>query len=159
MSLPLELRQKILLLSFEEPYSHDRAFILSYALLQTCIEPTMQLRHLSQIDYLTVSAPHMYGWACTLRDTHPEIGSDLLWVLKKALDQFGANFVSEISTECRKEIYPGYEHTFRRWLEMVTLNNFTMSCYVVNRLNLTSVFDQAFDRKESLKAFMRERLR
>jgi hypothetical protein len=96
-SLPLEMRQKILLYSFREPYAQDRAFNINLSLLYATY-------HNGYPYYRNpIQAPYTYAWACLLKRTHPLIENDLGFVLKKALDEFGATMVSEIEMECEQK--------------------------------------------------------
>ncbi|QDS70114.1 hypothetical protein FKW77_005280 [Venturia effusa] len=147
-SLPLELRQKILLLSFDEPYDQDWAFSLNYISLRCCLVAR------STKDY-QVKVPFIHDWACVLKITHPDIEADLIWVLNKVLDTIEASFMAESARVFNRS-------KCLRWLRMSGVNNFSLACYGGEELFSVNpfwqVYDRFYDRKQELRASMTKSL-
>lgn len=77
-SLSLELRQKILIDSFEEPLANDIAFNLNLTRLYQVILFDRDARSF-------YFAPHISAWANTLKSTHPMMSQDLGFVIQTML--------------------------------------------------------------------------
>ncbi|KAE9962036.1 hypothetical protein BLS_000928 [Venturia inaequalis] len=80
-SLPLELRQKILLNSFEEPLANDIAFNANLSRLKQILDGINTAAAKPFFHF----APHISAWAHTLKSTHPTINGDLEFVMRTTL--------------------------------------------------------------------------
>lgn len=108
LTLPREIRQKILHDSFEPALQQDIGFNTNHAILHyllskqrnTCPRP--------------VSAHNIASWASTLSATHKIINTDLTHVLKSRLADLEVNYAT------KQQDVEGYECPFRKAFRRVT---------------------------------------
>lgn len=77
LTLPRELRQKILERSFDKPIDRDIRFRLC--------QGTLMLAACGPMEHLPLSAPHVSAWATTLNSMHRIISDDPPFMLSKRL--------------------------------------------------------------------------
>lgn len=104
-ALPREIRQKILIESFNDATSKDLELNTYINLISTLVADS----YMETIGY----APHIMTWASTLRSIEPVIASDIGYVMDQALTEVELSFV-----EVRHETFtPGC--TGLRWRNLV----------------------------------------
>lgn len=85
LSLPRELRQKILNHTFDDPTEQDIGLCSNLKLLATIGGNDEGTEYVRNKSHKHVSAPHLHAWASTLALVHEIVGEDLPFVLNRHL--------------------------------------------------------------------------
>ncbi|RDI86559.1 hypothetical protein Vi05172_g3358 [Venturia inaequalis] len=108
LTLPRELRQKILLLSLDEASKDDVMFNM---LLRRLSDIIPNLSSTPRRPRPPISAPHIMTWASALHSVDPSVCEDLPFVIEKCLSRFESLAAG---------IGPSRAPTFR-WLKLLAL--------------------------------------
>lgn len=107
LTLPRELRQKILFESFEHALEQDVGFNTNHAILHYLLSD-----HRNTCDR-PVSAHHIGSWASTLAATHEIVSIDLGYVLEKRLEQLETRSATRQQDECNSPFREGWRKKFK----------------------------------------------
>lgn len=110
LQLPLELRQKILSIAFEEPHSQDLELHVQRNRLTRALPAALPI-------FPSPSAHHVKKLAYDLRQVHRTIQADMCYPLKCVLEQIEESFPK---SSIHGELCGGFGHSkSRRWTAVV----------------------------------------